>query len=90
MRFSLKIGAIDMENSEKNYISIDEAAKLLRVHRTTLHSWIRRDVKEKKETNESEWEKLKKIKCPPYSRIGARFWFRKEDIEKFIKDSMNQ
>lgn len=74
-----------MENLEKDFISVDEAAKLLGVHRTTLRAWVLKEIKIKK--NNLPYPEL--FKCPPFGRIGSRFLFRRDDIEKFINDSMN-
>ncbi len=68
-----------MDNPEKNFVSIDEAAKLLQIHRTTLFGWI----KKSKQSGEKTGKKL----CPHYHRMGSRYRFKREDIENFIKES---
>lgn len=62
-----------MENIEKDYLSLTEAAKMIGVCRQTLQKWI---------------EKGKK--APRYGRIGDRYRFRREEVEKFVKDSMGE
>lgn len=79
-----------MENKEKNeFLSIKEASAIIGIHQYTLHEWIKKHqnikIKNENELTESE----KKFRCPPFSRIGKRYRFTREDIEKFIKDSKN-
>jgi predicted DNA-binding transcriptional regulator AlpA len=68
-----------MNRLPDTFISMDEAAKLVGVHRTTLFSWIRKN---------KEDDGQKKIACPSYQKIGCRYRFKREDIEKFIKESV--
>jgi hypothetical protein len=76
-----------MENKEKNdLLSVKEAATLLGVHQFTLHGWIKKDQESKKNNIETQ----KNFKCPPYGRIGNRYRFRREDIEKFLKEAMGE
>lgn len=73
-----------MDNSDKDFINFREAAKILGINRGTLHGWVKKDQDIKK----SNLPAPLKFKCPPYGRIGNRYRFRKEDIEKFIEESM--
>ena len=77
-----------MENKVENkFLSLKEAAMMIGIHHYTLHEWIKKHhnikIKNENELTDSE----KKFRCPPFSRIGKRYRFTREDIEKFIKDS---
>lgn len=75
-----------MELNGENFIGADEVANMLGIHKTTLHGWLRKDQTNKKNKIEAK----DNFKCPPYGRIGSRYIFRKSDVEKFIKDSINR
>lgn len=77
-----------VKNFDKEFINFMEAAKILGIHRATLHAWIKKD-QDIKRNNSSEGCSTLNFKCPPYGRIGNRYRFRREDLEKFINDSMN-
>lgn len=63
----------------KEFLSLKETADMIGIHRVTLQKWIQKDSKTK--------ELMDRL---PYGRIGGRFKFLREDVEKFIKDSMNR
>ena len=73
-----------MKNKDKNFFSCDEAAKFLGIHRTTLLSWMRKDMEFKK----NNIIPPPYFKCPPYGRMNRYYRFKREDIEKFLKESM--
>lgn len=79
-----------MLTTEKDYFGLDEACKILGVHRTTLMVWIRRNEEIRKKNPDELTESDKKVKCPPYGRVGIRYRFKKEDLEKFIQDGRNE
>ena len=79
-----------MENKEKNnFLSIKKAADMIGLHQYTLRDWIKKyELIKKKNLNElTESDKI--FRCPTYARIGNRYRFKKEDIEKFIEESTN-
>jgi excisionase family DNA binding protein len=61
-----------MKSTLHDYMTLTEAAKALGIHRTTLQKWMTRSD----------------FKCPPFGKMGGRYRFKREDIEKFIKESM--
>lgn len=65
-----------MSDQDLDFLSMQQAAEMLCIKRQTLHLWTK---KNRENPN---------VKCPPYSRIGSRFRFKKEDIEKFIEESI--
>ena len=69
---------------EKDFIGLEEAARFLGVHKNTLHHWVKKDWENKTNNNTTP----NKFLCPPYTRIGSRYRFRREDIEKFMQDPM--
>lgn len=77
---------------KKIFIGVTEVAEILGVHKNTLHRWLKKDWE--KNNNKKEIDKTSKNKqqinflLPPYKRIGIRYKFLKEDVEKFIKDSI--
>jgi predicted DNA-binding transcriptional regulator AlpA len=73
-----------MKNKGKIFLNLTEAAEMLGIHRTTLHSWLKKD----KELKKNKMVGTGDFKCPPYGRMGGRYRFLREDIEKFIKASM--
>lgn len=75
-----------MELPENEFITLDQASEILGVHKTTLQSWILKDKLYKQNPAIAP----KDFKCPPYGRIGYRYRFRKEEIERFIKESMGE
>lgn len=80
---------MSFEEKEKNieqqyFIGIKEAAKILGIHKNTLYQWVTRDWASK--NNKSDLSN--KFLCPPYIRIGSRYRFKREDIEKFIQDPL--
>jgi predicted DNA-binding transcriptional regulator AlpA len=79
-----KKGKKFMKNKDKTFITRKECAKLLEIAPLTLDRWIKKDQEIKGNNKKID----KNFKCPPYGRIGNRYRFRREDIEKFIKESM--
>lgn len=75
---------------ERNFIWIDEAALLLNISRVTLHSWIKKYERIKNKNHDELTDSEKNFRCPPHGRIGSRYRFKKEEIEKFIEESMNR
>jgi predicted DNA-binding transcriptional regulator AlpA len=73
-----------MEDKGKKFITLTEAAHLMGINRTTLHLWIKKDQNIKK----NNLPPSEDFKCPPYGRMGNRYRFLREDVEKFIKDAM--
>lgn len=73
-----------MENKEKKFLTIMEAADLMGINRGTLRSWIKKDQNIKN----NNLPIPKDFTCPPYGHMGNRTRFLREDIEKFIKDTM--
>lgn len=73
-----------MENKEKKFITIKEASHLMGISRSTLALWIKKDQNIKN----NNLPMPENFICPPYGRMGSRYRFLKEDIEKFIKDTM--
>lgn len=71
-----------MEN--KKFITNQEAADLMGISRSTLAGWIKKDQNIKK----NNLPIPENFICPPYGRMGNRYRFLREDIEKFIKNSM--
>lgn len=69
---------------KKNFITVQEAAHLMGVNRGTLRLWIKKDETIK----ENNLPIPKDFICPPYGRMGNRYRFLREDIEKFIEDTM--
>ena len=69
-----------MEETQRDYLSMHEAAIMLGIKRQTLLKWtkIRKHIDHKD------------FRCPPYYRIGSRYRFKKEDIEKFINESRTE
>jgi predicted DNA-binding transcriptional regulator AlpA len=68
---------------EKDFVGLTEASKILGVHRNSLYQWVTRDWK-----NKNNKLSTTKFLCPPYTRIGSRYRFKREDIEKFIQDPL--
>lgn len=75
-----------MELNEKKYLTLSEAAKYLGISRQTLQKWIERDKQNKKFNSPI----MGKQKCPKYGQVGVRYRFWKEDVEKFLKESMGE
>lgn len=73
-----------MKSKDKIFLNLTEAAELLGIHRTTLHTWLKKD----KELKKNKIVDAGDFKCPPYGRMGGHYRFLCEDIEKFIKESM--
>jgi len=69
----------------KDHINLKEAADMIGVYRTTLQKWIEKDIENKKNNIFPD-----RPVCPRYGKIGARYRFIREDVEQFIKDSMNR
>lgn len=74
-----------MKSKDKFFLNLSEASELLGIHRTTLHSWIKKDKKLK----ENKMVGAGDFRCPHYGRMGGHYRFLREDIEKFIKESMD-
>lgn len=74
----------------KNFIWLDEAADMIGVHKTTIVHWI----KKKKIINKKHPSDLtpseKNFRCPLYTRVGSRYRFKREDIEKFIETQVEE
>jgi predicted DNA-binding transcriptional regulator AlpA len=77
-------------NNKNEWIDAKEAAKLLGMHPYTLYGLIKKNEGIKKKKPEELTEADKKLRCPPYARIGTRNKFTREAIEKFIVESMNR
>ena len=75
-----------MESLEQDYLTVNDVAKLLGVHRTTIRSWIKKDLANKKGNYTFTRDEAWKITCPPYVRVGHKCRFLRTDIEKFMKD----
>lgn len=69
-----------------NFIWINEAAEILCVHPTTIIQWIEKKKKINKKHPCELTKAEKNFRCPPYIRVGSRYRFNREDIEKFIED----
>lgn len=75
-------------NNKNDWIDAKEAAKLLGLHHYTLYGLIKKNEEMKKKNPDEFTESEKNFRCPPYGRIGSRYRFIREDIEKFIEESM--
>lgn len=75
-----------LNKKDENFIGIDEAAKILGVHRNTLQRWLQKDWENKNKGNKII---LNNFLFPPYFRIGSRYKFKREDIENFIQNQLN-
>ena len=73
-----------MEDKEKKFITIKDAANLMGINRATLRLWIKKD----QDIKDNNLPVPKNFICPPYGRMGNRYRFLREDVEKFIKDTM--
>lgn len=71
-----------------NFVWLNEAAEIIGVHPTTIVHWIKKQklINRKHPCNLTESEK--NFRCPAYTRLGSRYRFKREDIEKFIEDPM--
>lgn len=74
--------------SRQTMIEVDEAAKILGVHKLTLRKWIKTYEKIKDKNPDELTDKEKILHCPPYGRIGNKLVFSKEKIEKFMEDAI--
>lgn len=75
-----------MKNND--FVWLHEAADIIGVHPTTITHWIEKK-KRIDEKNPSDLTKSEKnFMCPPYTRIGARYRFNREELEKFIQDPL--
>ncbi len=75
-----------LKEKEEIFIGIDEASKILGIHRNTLQRWCQKDWKNKSSGNKII---LNNFLCPPYIRIGSRYKFKREDVKNFIKNQTN-
>lgn len=75
--------------TNQKFIWINEAADLLGIKRMTLYAWIRRNEEIRKKNPNELTESDKRNKCPSYGKMGSRYRFKLEDIQKFIEESMN-
>ena len=78
-----------MTDQTRNFIWLKEAADLLNVNIVTLREWIKKYETIKKKKPDELTESDKKFRCPAYGRMGSRYRFTRESIDKFIKESMD-
>lgn len=70
---------------DKNFITLPEAATMLKMHRVTLRKIIfEYEFIQSKNINDLT-EENKKFRCPPYGRIGKKIVFSKEKLQKYIE-----
>lgn len=90
MAKTLKNGEKMTINNKNEWIDAKEAAQLLGMHPYTLYGLIKKIEDLKKKSPDELTESDKKLRCPPYARIGTRNKFTRQAIEKFIEESMNR
>lgn len=73
-----------MQNND--FIWIQEAAEMIGVHPTTIKQWIEKKKRINKKHPCALTDSEKNFRCPPYTRLGSRYRFKRQDIEKFIQE----
>lgn len=73
-----------MKNDD--FVWIKEASDIIGVHFTTIIHWIKKKQKIDAKNPEELTYAEKTFRCPPYTKIGSRYRFKREDIENFLEN----